>query len=102
VPMKIHRDGLTFWGSLITGPTCNFLKAEFVTHPVECVEVLPIQGAENGEIDQILGDVLNDCAGRLPTGNDLYLDQLRYDATDTPSKAHYARLLHLILEAMEQ
>lgn len=102
MPVKIHQNGMVFYGSPITGPTCNFLHAEFGLRPLARVDISPQDGSRVCEIHQTLQDICRQFASLLPVHGLLHLHRLKYDPRDTASVAHYSRLLHLILEAAEE
>ena len=97
--MKIVRRDLTFSGSLITGPTHNYLAVRFGTSPAQRIKFLDVAPtpSENQNLD-VLKLVVERIVFAEHTA--LYPQEFHYRSDDTPSAPHYTRLLQEILRCV--
>ncbi len=97
--MEVFQKGLEFYGSLITGPTHNYLSITFGVGPrtpIEYVETVKSRQGHNNEA--IVSEIMDEHASDFPINGNYYPHEVRFRSDDTPSKACYARMIRVIIQ----
>ncbi|WP_306115431.1 MULTISPECIES: hypothetical protein [unclassified Roseovarius] len=98
--MKVIQEDTAFSASLITGPTHNFLSIRFGLGIVEQL-IFTVTGSEKqGRNNRsIVEDALAAHSSQVPIRNKYYPREVIFRNDDTPSLAHYYRIVWKIFEA---
>lgn len=99
--MQVFQDDLVYWGSLITGPTHNFLSIRLGRGEPDELIFTAKAGEMSPNLD-ILRQELKRVRHEFPLKGDLFPHEVMYRGDDTASVGCYRRVVECILREVKK